>query len=42
MLDKFTLEWVLKTSDELQNKIWDLREVINVEIDKINEDEIQT
>jgi len=42
MLDKLTLEWVLKTSTELQNKIWDLREVINVEIDKINDDEIQT
>lgn len=37
MLDKFTLEWVLSTSTELQNKIWDLREVIHTEIDKINE-----
>lgn len=39
MLDINTLEWVLSTSTELQNKIWDLREAIHAEIDKINENE---
>jgi len=32
-----TLEWVLQQADELQNKIWDLREVIHTEIEKIND-----
>ena len=34
-----TLEWVLQKADELQNKIWDLREVIFKEIEKINDNE---
>lgn len=39
MLDKQTLEWVLSTSAELQNKIWDLREAIHIELEKINSNE---
>ena len=38
-LDIGTLKWVLQQSDELQNKIWDLREVIFKEIEKINDNE---
>ena len=38
-LDIETLKWVLQKADELQNKIWDLREVIHDEIEKINENE---
>lgn len=36
-LDIETLKWVLQQADELQNKIWDLREVIHTEIEKIND-----
>lgn len=36
-LDIETLKWVLKQADEFQNKIWDLREVIHNEIEKIND-----
>lgn len=38
-LDIETLKWVLQQADELQNKIWDLREVIHTEIEKINDNE---
>ena len=41
MLDLHTLEWILSTSTELQNKIWDLREAIHAEIEKIKEHEPQ-
>jgi len=42
MLDLHTLEWVLSTSVELQNKIWDLREAIQTEIEKQKEDVRET
>ena len=38
-LDIETLKWVLQQADELKNKIWDLREVIHTEIEKINDNE---
>ena len=37
-LDIETLKWVLQQADKLQNKIWDLREVIFKEIEKGNLD----
>lgn len=41
-LDIETLKWVLQQADKLQNKIWDLREVIFKEIEKINDNESET
>lgn len=37
-LDLNTLEWVLKQSSELNNRIWDLREEIQNQIQIIKED----
>lgn len=38
-LDIKTLQWVLSKSQDLQNKIWDLRETIQETIETIKENE---